>query len=106
MISTPGFVGARLVQARKARGLSAIALSEMINVKSATISQYEHGKHSPPPEVLDAITDPMCWVHIRVTWPAGSGNTFTGCNDSGPVRPPCAAFTGFGLAGTEKRFDV
>jgi Zn-dependent peptidase ImmA (M78 family)/transcriptional regulator with XRE-family HTH domain len=60
MIGTPGFVGARLVQARKARGLSSIALAEMIGLKSAvTISQYEHGKHSPPPEVLDAISQKL-----------------------------------------------
>jgi Zn-dependent peptidase ImmA (M78 family)/transcriptional regulator with XRE-family HTH domain len=59
MTGTPGFVGARLVQARSARGVTAIALAEMIGVKSSTISQYEHGRHSPPPEVLDAIAQKL-----------------------------------------------
>lgn len=59
MIGTPGFVGDRLVQARNARGLTAIALAEMVGVKSSTISQYEHGRHSPPPEVLDAIAQKL-----------------------------------------------
>jgi Zn-dependent peptidase ImmA (M78 family)/transcriptional regulator with XRE-family HTH domain len=56
MIGTPGFVGERLVQARQARDLSATSLAEMIGVKSANISNYEHGKQSPSPEVMDRIT--------------------------------------------------
>jgi Zn-dependent peptidase ImmA (M78 family)/transcriptional regulator with XRE-family HTH domain len=55
MIGTPGFVGERLVQARQARDLSATSLAEMIGVKSTNISNYEHGKQSPSPEVMDRI---------------------------------------------------
>ena len=55
MIGTPGFIGARLAQAREARGLTAVSLAEMIGVKSANISQYEHGKQTPSSEVMDRI---------------------------------------------------
>ena len=55
MIGTPGFKGQRLTQAREARGLTAVALAEMIGVKSANISHYEHGKQTPSPEVMDRI---------------------------------------------------
>lgn len=52
---TPGFVGERLTQAREARGLSAVTLAELIRVSPQSVSQYEQGKHSPGPEVMDAI---------------------------------------------------
>jgi Zn-dependent peptidase ImmA (M78 family)/transcriptional regulator with XRE-family HTH domain len=55
MIGTPGFCGERLAQAREARGLTATALSEMIGVRKANISQYEHGKQSPSREVMERI---------------------------------------------------
>ena len=54
-VGTPGFNGERLIEARMARGLTAVALSEMIGVSSQSISQYEKGKQSPRPDVLDAI---------------------------------------------------
>src|SRR6266849_9103239 len=56
MIGTPGFKGRRLTQAREARGLTAVALAEMIGVKGANISHYEHGKQTPSPEVMDRIS--------------------------------------------------
>jgi len=56
MIGTPGFNGKRLAQAREARGLTAVALAEMIGVKGANISHYEHGKQTPSPEVMDRIS--------------------------------------------------
>lgn len=52
---TPGFFGERLIQARDARGLSAVALAELIRVSPQAVSHYEQGKHSPNPEVMDAI---------------------------------------------------
>ena len=55
MIGTPSFIGERLAQAREARGLTAIALAEMIGVKSSNISNYEHGRQSPSPEVMECI---------------------------------------------------
>lgn len=55
MIGTPGFVGARLTETREARGLSAVALADMVGVKSSNISNYEHGRQTPGPEVMDRI---------------------------------------------------
>src|SRR5437879_1030581 len=54
-VGTPGFNGERLIEARMARGLTAVALSEMVGVSSQSISQYEKGKQSPRPEVLGII---------------------------------------------------
>src|SRR5882724_9707994 len=56
MIGTPGFIGERLVQARKAREVSATALAEMIGVRITNVSGYEHGKQSPSPQIMDRIT--------------------------------------------------
>jgi Zn-dependent peptidase ImmA (M78 family) len=56
MVGSPGFIGERLEQARNVRGLTAVALAEMLEVKSATnITQYEHSKQSPSPEVLERM---------------------------------------------------
>jgi Zn-dependent peptidase ImmA (M78 family)/transcriptional regulator with XRE-family HTH domain len=52
---TPGFFGDRLIQARDARGLSAVALAEMVRVSPQAISHYEQGKHSPNPETMNAL---------------------------------------------------
>lgn len=58
MIGSPGFVGQRLEQARKVSGLTAVALAEMLGVRSAAnITQYEHQKQSPSPEVLERIVE-------------------------------------------------
>lgn len=55
MKQTPGFVGARLREAREVRGLSAVALAEIVGVSAPSISQYEHGKSSPSQQTLHAI---------------------------------------------------
>ncbi len=52
---TPGFDGARLAQAREARGLTVTALAERLELKPQNISQYEHGKQTPSPEVMGRI---------------------------------------------------
>ncbi len=49
---TPGFVGARLREGREARGLTAIALSEILGVSRQAVSQYENGQQTPRPEVM------------------------------------------------------
>lgn len=51
-IGTPGFVGARLREAREVRGLTAVALAEIVGVRPQAISQYETGRSSPSPDVL------------------------------------------------------
>ena len=58
-IGTPGFVGARLTEAREARGLTLTSLAQLVNVNVASISQYEHGRQSPSPEVMEAICDKL-----------------------------------------------
>lgn len=51
-----GFVPARLAQAREARNLSYVALSEVVGVTSSAISQYEKGVTSPRPDVVDRLS--------------------------------------------------
>lgn len=57
--TTAGFIGARLTQARKARGLTAVTLADMLGVSSVTISQYEHGKQAPRPELMTALSEKL-----------------------------------------------
>ena len=52
---TPGFRSERLVEARDSRGLSQVALAELINRTSSSISRWEGGGQSPEPEALDAL---------------------------------------------------
>jgi Zn-dependent peptidase ImmA (M78 family)/DNA-binding XRE family transcriptional regulator len=53
---TPYFRGARLREAREARGLNGVALAELLGVTRQTISQYEHDRISPGPAVMETIT--------------------------------------------------
>ncbi|MEE4379008.1 MAG: XRE family transcriptional regulator [Candidatus Competibacteraceae bacterium] len=50
--NTPGFIGARLIQARVARGLSAVDFADLVGLSVQSISKYENGHQSPKPEVL------------------------------------------------------
>lgn len=52
---TTGFSGRRLREAREARGLTATALAEAVDVSPAAISQYERTDASPRPEVFDRL---------------------------------------------------
>lgn len=54
-IGTPRFQPERLIEARDARGLTQVALAELVNRKSSSISRWESGIHPPEPEVLDAL---------------------------------------------------
>lgn len=56
MIGTPGFVGARLTEAREARGITGTSLAEIADLKPASVSQYEHGKQSPTPATLERLS--------------------------------------------------
>jgi Zn-dependent peptidase ImmA (M78 family)/DNA-binding XRE family transcriptional regulator len=58
-VGTPGFIGSRLTEAREARGLSQTSLAQLIDVKVTSVSQYEHGKQSPSPEVMETICDKL-----------------------------------------------
>jgi Zn-dependent peptidase ImmA (M78 family)/transcriptional regulator with XRE-family HTH domain len=52
---TPGFVGARLTEAREARGITITALSELVHVSRQSITQYEKGEQTPGPETLTRL---------------------------------------------------
>lgn len=54
-LGTPGFVGARLTQAREARGMTAAAVAELAEVTRQAIHQYERGPHSPGHDVLTRL---------------------------------------------------
>lgn len=56
---SPGFQGNRLQEARDARCISAIALSEMLGVTKASIYQFESGETTPSPETLKRITEAL-----------------------------------------------
>lgn len=52
---TPGFIGERLREAREARGVNGVALSEMLGVTRQAVSQYENGTVTPAPEILERM---------------------------------------------------
>jgi Zn-dependent peptidase ImmA (M78 family)/DNA-binding XRE family transcriptional regulator len=52
---TPGFVGARLREARQVRGLRGVELAEILDVTPQAISSYETGRKSPTPAIATAI---------------------------------------------------
>jgi Zn-dependent peptidase ImmA (M78 family)/transcriptional regulator with XRE-family HTH domain len=56
-IGTSGFVGARLREARDIRGQTAVGLAELTGLSRQAISQYETGRATPSPAVLDALAD-------------------------------------------------
>ncbi len=57
--NTPGFVGERLVEARKGLRLSGVGLADLLDVSPTTITQYEKGKQSPRPEIMDRICEKL-----------------------------------------------
>ena len=52
---TPGFQPVRLVEARDARGLTQVALGELIGMTSSNISRWEAGGQLPEPDAVDAL---------------------------------------------------
>ncbi len=56
-VGTPGFVGARLREAREARGLSGSMLADLLGVTRQAVSQFEIGEKSPTPDTLRRITE-------------------------------------------------
>lgn len=53
---TPGFRAERLVEARDSRGLTQVALAELIGRTSSSISRWEGGGQSPEPEAMEALS--------------------------------------------------
>jgi len=56
-LGTVGFAGARLREAREARGITAAGLAELLGVSRQAVSQYEagNGSSSPSPETMQRI---------------------------------------------------
>lgn len=52
---TPGFVAVRLVEARDSRNLTQVALAELINRTSPSISRWEGGDQSPEAGALEEL---------------------------------------------------
>lgn len=52
---TPGFQPERLVEARDSRGLTQVALADLMNRTSSSISRWEAGEQSPEPDALEAL---------------------------------------------------
>ena len=53
--STPGFVGARLTEARTAAAISATQLAEALDLSPQSISKYENGHQAPQMETLHLL---------------------------------------------------
>lgn len=66
---TPGFSGDRLALARRARGLTAVSLAELVGVTPQAISQYEKSVHTPRPDVMVRISDALQFPPIFFTLP-------------------------------------
>ena len=54
-LGSPGFVGARLREAREARQMTGASLSALVGITASGISSYEKGHNSPSPDALDRI---------------------------------------------------
>lgn len=58
-----GFVGARLTEARKARGVSATDLADLVGVSVQSISKYENDRQSPKLDVVHSLADILRFPH-------------------------------------------
>lgn len=58
-LSTPGFVGRRLTEARRARGMNAADLAGMVGVSAVSISKYENGHQTPKLDVLHSLASTL-----------------------------------------------
>lgn len=76
---TPRFVGARVREAREARGLTATALAELVGVTRSAISQYENDLGSPRPEVMQKLSEQLnlpIQFFLRPVRPHATSNIF------------------------------
>lgn len=56
-LGTAGFVGPRLTEAREAKGLTQIALADLLQVTRQAVSQFESGDASPSPDTMRRISE-------------------------------------------------
>ncbi len=57
--TTPGFVGQRLIEARRARGISATDLAAIVGVSVQSISKYENDHQTPKLDVFHTIASAL-----------------------------------------------
>jgi len=69
-IIAQGFVGARLTEARKARGISATDLADMVGVSVQSISKYENDRQSPKLDVVHNLAATLKFPHDYFLRPA------------------------------------
>ncbi|MBX9732356.1 MAG: XRE family transcriptional regulator [Sphingomonas sp.] len=62
-IVTQGFVGARLTEARRARGISATDLADLVGVSVQSISKYENEHQSPKLDVVHKLASQLKFPH-------------------------------------------
>jgi Zn-dependent peptidase ImmA (M78 family)/transcriptional regulator with XRE-family HTH domain len=67
MIGVAGFVSDRLKEARESRGLTAVALADMIGMSAITLSNYENGRSSPRAETLEKIASTLGFPRLHFT---------------------------------------
>jgi Zn-dependent peptidase ImmA (M78 family)/transcriptional regulator with XRE-family HTH domain len=58
-INSPSFCGPRLREAREARALSQVALSDLLGVSAPSVSQYESDDQTPSPVVMARICEKL-----------------------------------------------
>ncbi len=56
---TPGFQAKRLLVARDSRGLTQVALADLVNRTRSSVSRWESGDQSPEPEALSALAQAL-----------------------------------------------
>jgi Zn-dependent peptidase ImmA (M78 family)/DNA-binding XRE family transcriptional regulator len=72
---TPGFVGARLREAREARELSAAALAGVLGISRQAISQYENDEQTPSPQVMRRLAEILRLPYHFFLMPAAEEET-------------------------------
>jgi len=50
-----GFVGTRLLEARRARGITAADLASMVQISAQSLSKYENGHQTPRRDTVDRL---------------------------------------------------
>jgi Zn-dependent peptidase ImmA (M78 family)/DNA-binding XRE family transcriptional regulator len=58
-----GFVGSRLIEARRARGITAADLASMVQVSVQSLSKYENGHQTPRHETVDRMAATLNFSH-------------------------------------------
>ena len=89
---TPGFQSERLVEGRDSRGLTQVALADLINRTSSSISRWEAGNQSPEPEALDTLARALNRNRsVKTPVQAAARSSSAGCQCQGRRSAICRA---------------